>query len=160
MNRFLIAVAALALAACNQAAAPTEETAAAPQSLMDQVQAMSPEEQPVFAYQQLTAYQQAHPELEPACNNVRGSESRGVVPDNVDPESIYAPHRGAAVFSVQCGELISATRPDPREHWLVVFAPGAADATVVNCADARGGDQCLPRIPTVAAAVDASTPTP
>jgi hypothetical protein len=156
----LVACAAFALAACGQSTteAPATEEPAAPQALLDQVEAMSPEEQPVFAYQQLAAYQQAHPEATPPCTAVRATESRGVIPDDVDPESVYAAHKGALVFSVQCGALISATRMDPNEHWLVVFTPGAAEPTVVHCAGGPGGSSRCPRvIPTVEAA-PAATP--
>jgi len=156
----LAACAAFALAACGQSTeAPAPEEPAAPQALIDQVQAMSPETQPVFAYQQLAAYQQAHPEVTPPCTAVRATESRGVIPDNVDPESIYAAHRGSLVFSVQCGALVSATRLDPNEHWLVVFAPGAAEPTIVHCAGGPGDSSQCPRVvPTVAAAPAATTP--
>lgn len=142
----------LALAACGQTSAPVEEApAAAPQALMDQVLAMSPERQPVFAYQQLAAYQQAHPEATPPCTAVRGTEARGIVPPDVDPGSKYGPFVGGAAYSVQCGPQLSQTRFDPKEHWLVVFMPGAAEAAVVNCADAAGVDKCPVAIPRVAA---------
>lgn len=146
--------AALALAACGQSAeAPkADEAPAAPQALMDQVLAMSPEQQPVFAYQQLATYQQAHPEAQPPCTAVRATESRGVIPANVDPASAYGPHAGALVFSVQCGALVSATRMDPNEHWLVVFAPGAAEPTIVHCAGGPDNSSRCPRVvPTTAA---------
>jgi hypothetical protein len=151
-------VAALMLAACNQAQAPkAEEPPAAPQALMDQVLRMAPEQQPVFAYQQLAAYQQAHPEVQPPCTAVRATESRGMIPDNVDPASAYGPHAGALVFSVQCGALISATRMDPNEHWLVVFAPDAAEPTIVHCAGGPGDASRCPRVvPTVAAPAPAT----
>lgn len=158
----LAACAAFALAACGQSTteAPATEEPAAPQAMMDQVLAMAPEQQPVFAYQQLAAYQQAHPEATPPCTAVRATESRGVIPGNVDPESAYGPHAGALVFSVQCGALISATRMDPNEHWLVVFAPGAAEPAIVHCAGARPGDstRCPRVVPTVEAAPAAATP--
>lgn len=147
----LAACAALALAACGQPEAPAPETPPPPQSLMEQVQAMAPEEQPVFAYQQLAAYQQAHPESQPHCTAVRATESRGVIPPNVAPDSVYAAHTGALVFSVQCGELRSMAAYDPREHWLVAFAPGAAEPTIVNCANAQGRDQCTRQVPVVTA---------
>lgn len=147
----LAACAALALAACGQPQAPAPEAPPPPQSLLEQVQAMTPEEQPVFAYQQLAAYQQAHPESQPACTAVRVTESKGVIPVNVAPDSIYAAHAGALVFSIQCGELRSMTAYDPREHWLVAFAPGAAEPTIVNCANAQGGDQCARQVPVVTA---------
>jgi hypothetical protein len=159
-NAIFSACAVFALAACGQSTteAPTEEPAA-PQAMMDQVLAMAPEQQPVFAYQQLAAYQQTHPEAQPPCTAVRATESRGVIPDNVDPESAYASHRGALVFSVQCGALISATRMDPNEHWLVVFAPGAAEPTIVHCAGGPGGSSRCPRVvPTVEATPAAATP--
>ena len=149
---FATAFAALALAACGQPAeAPKIEAPPPPQSLMDQVLAMAPEQQPVFAFQQLAAYQQAHPESLPPCAAVRGSEAKGIIPANVAPDSIYAAHAGAAVYSVQCGALISATRFEPREHWLVAFAPGAAEVVIANCADAQGRDQCPRVVPTSAA---------
>ena len=152
--------AAIALAACGQPAeAPAPEAPAAPQSLMDQAQAQAPEMQPVFAYQQLIAYQQTHPEAAPPCTSPRATESRGVIPATVNADSIYAAHAGALVFSVQCGELRSGTRFDPREHWLVVFAPGAMEPGVVNCADpgAPNIDLC-PR--TVPVTIPTPTPTP
>lgn len=150
--RLFAVAAALTLSACGQSA-PVEEAAPAPQTLMEQVQAMSPEEQQVFAYQQLAAYQAAHPDSQPACTSVRGTEARGVIPADVATDSIYAAHVGAAVYSIQCGNLVSRERFDPNEHWLVVFAPGAAEVSLVNCANARGGDDC-PR------AVPRTTPAP
>jgi hypothetical protein len=146
--RTLVFAAALALAACGQSTVPEPEAPAAPQSLMEQAQAQTAEMAPVFAWQQLTAYQQAHPEATPACTSIRGAESRGVVPDNVAADSVYAAHKGALVFSVQCGPQLTTVRDEPREHWLVIFAPGAAEAVVVNCADASGrNDQCPRAIP-------------
>jgi len=153
------ACAVFALAACGQAQAPTEEAPAVAEDLLSQVNRMPAEQQPVFAYQQLAAYQQAHADSQPPCTAVRATEARGVVPENVDPASPYAAHVGSSVYSVQCGALISATAYDPREHWLVVFAPGAAEVTVVNCADAQGRDACPRQFPTVAAS-PATTPAP
>jgi hypothetical protein len=109
------------------------------------------EQEPVFAYQQLIAYQQAHPELTPPCTSVRGTE-RINVPENVASDSIYAPHAGAAVFTVQCGPAISATPMDPNEKWLVVFAPDAAAVTVEHCLGERQTDRCPRQAPTAAAA--------
>ncbi len=148
----LAACAALALAACGQAQTPTEETPAGPQSLLDRIQSESPEQQLVSAYQHLAAYQQAHPDSQPVCQAVRATESRGVIPDNVAPDSIYAAYKGAAVYSINCGELRSMTRMDPREHWLVVYAPGASEVSVVNCANASGTDRCTRQVPTIAEA--------
>lgn len=145
--RTLVLAAALALAACGQSTAPEPEAPAAPQSLMEQAQAQSAEMAPVFAWQQLTAYQASHPEATPACSSIRGAESRGIVPDNVAADSIYAAHKGSLVFSVQCGPQLTTVRDEPREHWLVVFAPGAAEAAVVNCANDAGRDQCPRAIP-------------
>lgn len=152
MKKFAFA-AALGLAACGQSTAPEPEAPAAPLSLLEQVQAQSAENQPVFAWQQLTAYQQAHPEATPACTSIRGAESRGIVPDNVAPGSVYEPFKGALVFSVQCGPQLTTAHDEPREHWLVAFAPGAAEAAVVNCADAAGrNDRCGRAVPTAEAA--------
>jgi hypothetical protein len=147
---------ALALAACGQSTAPTEAPAA-PQTLMEQVQAMSGEDQLVAGYSALIAYQQAHPEVQPPCTSPRGTESRGVIPDTVAEDSIYAAHKGALVLSVQCGVLISRAAFDPREHWLVIYAPGATEVAVVNCADASGRDVC-PIVVPVAAAPAPATP--
>lgn len=148
----------LALAACGQAAAPKQEEAPpAPQSLMEQIQAQGPEQQLVTAYQHLAAYQQAHPESQPVCRAVRATESRGVIPDNVSPDSIYATYKGAAVYSINCGELRTMTRMDPREHWLVVYAPGATEVSIVNCASTNGADLCPREVPTVAAAAGTET---
>jgi hypothetical protein len=149
--------AALALAACGQAETPKEEAPAAPPSLMETIQAQGPETQLVTAYQALAAYQQAHPDSTPRCTAVRATESRGVIPDDVSPDSIYAAYKGAAVYSVNCGELRTATRLDPREHWLVVYAPAAAEVSIVNCASASGTDLCPREVPR-AAAVPAGTP--
>lgn len=154
---YLLASAALLLAACGQGAeAPTTEEPAAPADLLSQIQAMGPEAQPVFAYQQLIAYQQAHPEVTPACTAVRETIQRRV-PANVDPASAYAPFSNAVVFSIQCGELRSRARYDPSEHWLIAFTPGAAEPTVVNCANGNN-DRCPQQVPTVAAAPAPAAP--
>lgn len=150
LHQFAIC-AAVALAACGQAEAPQAEAPAAPQSLLEEIRAQAPEQQLVTAYQHLAAYQQAHPEATPVCSNVRATESRGVIPENVAPDSVYA------AYSVQCGELRSMTRMDPSEHWLVVYAPGASEAVVVNCAGPAGSDVCPRQVPTVAA-TDPSAP--
>jgi hypothetical protein len=159
MKPHLFAVcAALALAACG-AEAPKEEAPAAPPSLMNTILAQGPEQQLVTAYQALAAYQQAHPDSQPVCRAVRGTESRGVIPDDVSPDSLYAAYKGAVVYSINCGELRTATRMDPREHWLVVYAPGAAEVSIVNCASAGGDDLC-PRVVPRAAAPAATPATP
>lgn len=146
MSHILVA-SVLLLTACGQGGAPAPEAPPPPQSLLDQVQAMSLEQQPVFAYQQLVAYQQAHPESQPPCTSPRATEARPI-PDNVLEDSIYAQFKGAGVFSVQCGALISRSRFDPKEHWLVVFSPNALEPTIVNCANERGDDVCPHQIPT------------
>lgn len=151
----LVLAAALALAACGQPTAPADETPAAPQGLMEQAQAMSAADQIVFGYTQLIAYQQAHPEAQPPCTSPRATESRGVIPATVADDSVYAAHKGSLVISVQCGQLISRSAFDPREHWLVVFAPGASEVVVVNCMGANNRDAC-PRLD--AAAVAPATP--
>jgi hypothetical protein len=149
--RILAVCAALTLAACGQTTAPVEEAPPAPTGLMEQAQAMSAEEQLVFGYQQLIAYQQTHPEAQPPCTAIRGTESRGIIPADVDPASAYGPHAGSLVLSVQCGVLISRASMDPREHWLVVLPPGATEATVVNCAGPNGRDNCPYQVPRAAA---------
>lgn len=159
MKRLAIA-AALALAACGQSTtAPEAEAPPAVQDLMTQAQAQAPEMQPVFAWQQLTAYQTAHPELQqPPCTSIRRAESRGIVPADAAPDSIYAGHVGALVFSIQCGPQLTTVRDQPTEHWLVIFAPGATAAEVVSCADGTG-DRCRAReIPRAAATPAATTP--
>jgi len=157
---YFVVCAALALAACGQAEAPKEEAPAAPASLMETIQAQSPEMQLVSAYQALAVYQQAHPESQPTCTSPRDTVSRGVIPENVSPDSIYAPHKGAAVYSVQCGELRSRAPMDPREHWLVIYAPGATEVSIVNCAGTRGDDLCPRDVPTVAAPEGAAPTAP
>jgi hypothetical protein len=149
----ILAAAAFALAACGQTQAPeADEAPDAPQALMDQVLAMSPDQQPVFAWQQLTAYQQAHPEATPACASIRQAEARGIIPADVDPASAYGPLAGGAVYSVQCGAQLTGTAFDPREHWLVAFMPGAAEVAVVNCAQTNGrGDRCPSSVPRASA---------
>jgi hypothetical protein len=146
-----IVCAALALAACGQAEAPKEEAPPAAQSLLEQIQAQSREQQLVTSFQHLVAYQQAHPDSTPPCRTVRGTESRGVIPDNVSPDSVYAAYKGSAVFSVQCGDNTSLAPLEPREHWLVVYAPGAAEVSIVNCAGTAGRDLCTRNVPTVEA---------
>jgi hypothetical protein len=155
----MAAVAAFVLTACTPPA-PTEEEApaAAPQTLLEQVQAMTPTDQMVWAYQQLATQQQANPALTPVCANVRATESRGVIPADTAPDSLYAAHIGSLVFSVQCGNLVSRERFDPNEHWLVVVAPGASESAIVNCANARGTSDCPRDIPRVAAAPAPATP--
>jgi hypothetical protein len=140
------------LAACGQQEAAAPDAPAAPQSLMDQVAAMAPEQQPVFAWQQLTAWQAAHPEAQPPCTSIRRVDAVGVIPENVDPETLYANYKGAMVFAVQCGPQLTTVRDDPREQWLVAFAPGAAEAAVVSCATATGGGGNCPRVPRLALA--------
>lgn len=159
MQKIMIAALALAAAACGQSTAPTQtDTAvAAPQSLIEQVQAMAAAEQPVRAVGLLQAYHAAHPDVTPPCTEIRMAESRGVVPADVAPGTVYSPYAGALVFAVQCGARLTTVRADPREHWLVVLAPGATDAVVVNCADARGDDACARTIPRAAPAA-ATTP--
>jgi hypothetical protein len=147
IRSYITAAAVLLVAACGQPAATTEEAPPAPQGLYEQVNAMSPSDQPVFAYQQLIAYQQAHPEVTPPCQAVRSTE-RIVIPENVAADSIYAPHTASAVFTVQCGELRSLTRMDPNEKWLVVFAPGAEGAAVEHCLGPREVDLCPRQVPT------------
>src|SRR5262245_31291614 len=141
MKHFVLAAAVLGLAACGQAAAPEAETPAAPQDILTQAQAQSPEMLPVFAWQQLTAYQQAHPEAQPPCARIRRAESRGIVPADAAADSIYAGHTGALAVSIQCGEQLTTVRDQPNEHWLVLFAPGAMEPTVLNCADGNA-DRC------------------
>ncbi|MEQ1819971.1 MAG: hypothetical protein ABL871_15325 [Terricaulis sp.] len=159
IRTYLAATAALLLAACGQpAATTTEEAPAAPQGITDQIQAASPEEQPVLAYQQFIAFQQAHPEVvNPPCTAVRGTE-RINVPADVDPASIYAAHQSDVVFTIQCGALISATRMDYNEKWLVAFAPGAEGPTVEHCLGERQSDRCPRTVPTVQAAPATTTP--
>jgi hypothetical protein len=159
MKSHLFAVCAvLALAACG-AEAPKEEAPAAPPSLTDTILAQAPEQQLVTAYQALAAYQQAHPDSQPVCRAVRATESRGVIPDDVSADSLYAAYKGAVVYSINCGELRTMTRMDPREHWLVVYAPGATEVSIVNCASAGGDDLC-PRVVPRAEAPGATPTTP
>lgn len=147
LAHFGAVVAALSLVACGQSAETTEEaTPTAAPSLMQQVQAMAPEQQPVFAWQQLTAWQQANPEAQPPCASIRRVDTVGVIPEDVAPDSIYAGHRGSLVFTVQCGPQLTTVRDNPAEQWLVAFAPAAEQAAISNCAGADGRSQC-PRIP-------------
>lgn len=158
MKHIVLVGAALVLAACGQQSAPEPEAPAAPLGLMEQAQAISPEQQPVFAWQQLTAYQAAHPESQPPCTSIRRVDAVGHIPEDVDAESLYAQHKGALVFTVQCGAQLTNVRDDPREHWMVALAPGATEAAIANCANPEGVDQC-PRIPRRAeAAAPAAAP--
>jgi hypothetical protein len=150
LMKILAIAAALALAACGQSATQAPAGEAAPtqqEGLMGQALAMAPEQQPVFAWQTLSAYQAAHPETQPPCASVRSAESRGLIPDDVAPDSIYGPYAGALVFAVQCGSQLTTVQSNPLEHWLVILAPGATEAVVVNCADAAGDDRCSRDIP-------------
>ena len=149
MKLRLLIAAAFALAGCGQAAAPTQEAAApaAPQGLLEQVQSMAADQQGVFAWQQLTAYQQAHPESQPPCASIRRVDTVGHIPDDVAPDSIYAAYKGALAFTVQCGQQLTTVGDDPREQWLVAFAPGATEAAVVNCANPQGGGTQCVRVP-------------
>ena len=160
MRQLVLAAALLALAACGQGTGAKQDaataTATTPAALMDQVQAASPEEQPILAFQQLQQYQAAHPDSQPPCTAVRAAESRGVIPANADPATIYPQYAGSLVFSIQCGALRSATRFDPAEHWLVIYAPGAAEVAVANCNGPRG-DLC-PRRVVPAATTTTTTP--
>lgn len=157
-TRILAACATLALVACGQTTAPVEEAPPAPTGLMEQAQAMNESDRLVFGYQQLIAYQQAHPDVQPPCTAIRGTESRGVVPEGAPADSVYAGHVGSLAISVQCGVLVSRAALDPREHWLVFLAPGATEATVVNCAGPGGrSDLCAP-LPPAAAAPAAPAP--
>jgi len=157
MQRLIAAATLIALAACSPPAeAPQQEAAAAPQGALEALQALPPEQQPVTAWQHLTAYQAANG-LEPACTSIRRAEARGVVPANIDPESIYAPYVGDTVFAIQCGPQLTTVRDDPAEHWLVIYAPGAPEATVLSCAAPNNVDQCRGRIlPTVDATAPAA----
>jgi hypothetical protein len=160
---YVLVCAALALAACGQAAAPKEEAPPAPASLFEQIQAQPGETQLVSAYEAFVAFQASHPDSQPACTRpadreggqpygLRGTEVRGVIPDNVAPDSIYAGYKGAAVYSIQCGERATRAALDPREHWLVIYAPGATEVSIVNCASANGrSDLCPGPVPLVAA---------
>jgi hypothetical protein len=160
MKSFLFAAcAALALAACGQSETASDTAPAAPQSLMQQIQAQAADQQLVTAAIALQTYQRAHPEVTPPCTAIRATESRGVIPENMDPNTIYAAHKGALVISVQCGVLISRERMDPHEHWLVVYAPGATEPAFVNCAGEGDSDQC-PRIIRTPAAAPSSATTP
>ena len=155
--KIIAATALLALAACGQSSTtPTADTTSATtaQGLFEQLERTAPEMQPVTAWQQLSA----HPETMPACHDVRRTESKGIVPDNVAPDSAYAGHAGEWVFAIQCGPQLTTVRPDPHQHWLIFFAPGAPTSTVVNCAQGTG-DRCLfAQIPTTSPATTTTTP--
>ena len=154
LSKILAAGALVTMAACGQIEQPEAEAPAAPAppaALMDQALAQAPEMQQVFAYQQLVVYMQANPALGVSCEGPRGIEARGIIPDSAAADSVYGALKGALAFSVQCGPQLTTARDEPREHWLVAFAPGAAAPSVVNCADARGRDQCPRAIPMAAA---------
>ncbi len=112
---------------------------------------MAADQQGVFAWQQLTAYQQAHPESQPPCTSIRRVDTVGHIPEDVADDSIYAAYKGALAFTVQCGPQLTTVGDDPRQQWLVAFAPGATEATIVSCANEQGRSQCS-RVPPRAAA--------
>ncbi len=147
----ILCAAALALAACGQKTAETEtpEAPPAPQGLLEQVQAMSEEQRLVFATTQLAAYQQANPDSQPVCSAIRGTESRGIIPPNIDHNSAYAPFAGSMVIAVQCGELRSMTAMDPAQQWIVAFAPGATAVQVANCGGSGSVTRCPRNLPLV-----------
>jgi len=151
--KIIAATALLALAACGQSStAPDSATSTTAQGLFEQLERTAPEMQPVTAWQQLSS----HAETMPACGSVRRTESKGIVPANAAPP--YAGHAGEWVFSIQCGPQLTTVRPNPHDHWLIFFAPGAATSTIVNCAQGTG-DQCLlAHIPTTDAPTTTSTP--
>jgi hypothetical protein len=140
-NTLFAACAAFALAACGQSTAPVEEAPPAPADLLTQVQGLGEADRLVRAYTDLVAYQQTHPEAAPPCTAPRATETRGIIPDTVADDSVYAAHKGSLAISVQCGQLISRLAFDPAEHWLVVYAPGATEVAVVSC-NANGRDVC------------------
>lgn len=142
----LAACAALSLAACSPPAeTPTAETPEAAQSMIDQVLSLPAEQQGVFAWQQLTAWQQGHPEAQPPCASIRRVDTVGTIPADVAADSVYAAYAGNLAFTVQCGAQLTTVRDNPAEQWLVAFAPGAPEAAIINCADAEGRSQC-PRV--------------
>ena len=133
------------LAACSQAAAPSAEApaAAAPTGLMEQAQALPAEQQPVFAWQQLSL----RTDLQPPCTSVRSSEAKGIIPADVAPDSIYAGHAGSLAFAIQCGPQLTTVQSDPAEHWVVILQPGATDAFIATCKGDDGFDRCVGPIP-------------
>lgn len=140
------AAAVFALAACGQSATKEEEAPAAT-DLMGQVLAMPAEERPVFASTQLVAYHQAHPEITPPCTTIRRVDAVGVIPADVRPDTIYGPLAGSLVYTVQCGEILTTVGDDPRQHWMVVLSPGAAEAAISNCSDEEGRRSRCMRVP-------------
>ncbi len=158
IRTYFAAGALLLLVACGQSTAPNTEEPSAAQGLLEQIQAASLEEQGVLAYQAFIAYQTAHPDIiTPPCTSVRSTD-RITVPANVAADSIYAPHVGNVVFTVQCGALISGTRMDYAQKWLVSFAPGAPEATVEHCLGERESDRCPRQVPTADPAPATATP--
>lgn len=138
MKKLIVALAALA-AACGPQAAEEEAAPAAPQGLMEQALAMTPEDSAVFAY---TTFMSQAATLPRPCPAVRETISRGVIGPDVDPESVYAPHIGSLVFAVQCGELLTTVRADPLDHYMLVLAPGATAPLITSCELPGGGDGC------------------
>src|SRR5262249_55903042 len=131
-SMLLAAIALLTLAACGQSggADSAATTAATTADMKAQVEGMDPAMQPVFAWQQLGVHQQTHPEESPGVPKVREAQTDGEIPANVAPNTIYTPLKGQLVFSVQCGQQLTSVGNHPNEHWLVAFAPGAANASV------------------------------
>ncbi len=148
--RRTFAVALFALAACGQGPEKAADAAPAPPAgLAEQAAAMSDIDASVMAWSILSAKEG----LVPPCETQRSVADQGVVPADVDPASIYAPYVGARVFAIQCGPLLTTVRARAIDHWLVVLAPGAAEAQVINCADEGGRiDRCAAGVTTVAPA--------
>ncbi len=147
LNTLALGAAVLALAACGQPAEAPEAAAPAAQSRIEQLQSMDQAQELVGVYQDFMDYMEAHPELTPPCQNVRGTEKLGIVPDTVAADGIYAGHVGAVAYTVQCGELRTLAPMEPRERWLVLYTTAAPAPAVLNCADENGIDRCRPLAP-------------
>ncbi len=152
MKKLIVALAALA-AACGPQA-EEEVAVVAPTGLFEQAQAMSGEEAAVFAY---TTFMSKASTLERPCVAVRETLARGVIPADVAADSVYAPYAGSMVFAIQCGEMLTTVRADPRDHYMLVLTPGATEAVIAPCLFGEGIDGCraIPRSTSAPAAAPA-----
>lgn len=139
MKRLIIGAAAL-LAACGQSSTEeAEPVAAAPQTLFEQAQAMSPTDSAVLAY---TLFWARKDTLERECVGVRETVERGVIPDTVTEESVYYPYIGSIVYAIQCGDLRLTGPSSFRDRYMLIVSPDSDEPQIAACITEAGTDGC------------------